>query len=76
MQMAKGSSFQKGEFFKLWQGKKLAGTASFERGIDDSVSQRHKVYLEAGHQPLELTILRQDFDRWGLSWLELTPLTN
>ena len=70
----KGSSFQKGAFFQLWQGRKLAGTASYERGIDDSVSKRHKVYLEAGAQPLQLTILREDFDRWGLSWLEFTAL--
>lgn len=70
----KGSSFQNGAFFQLWQDRKLAGTVNFERGIDDSVSNRHKVYLEAGKQPLELTILREDFDRWGLSWLEFTAL--
>ncbi|WMO14613.1 formylglycine-generating enzyme family protein [Pseudoalteromonas piscicida] len=67
----KGSSFQNGEFFQLWQGRKLAGRVSYQRDIDDSVSNRHKVYLQAGEQPLELTVLREDFDRWGLSWLEL-----
>ncbi|WP_169930704.1 formylglycine-generating enzyme family protein [Pseudidiomarina aestuarii] len=71
----KGSSFQTGEFFKLWQGNKLAGSADFERGIDDSVSNRHKVYLDAGRHALELTILRENFDRWGLSWLEFSPVT-
>ena len=70
----KGSSFQNGEFFRLWQGRKLAGVVGFDRSVDDSVSNRHKVYLEAGLQPLELTVLRQDFDRWGLSWLEFTAL--
>ena len=70
----KGSSFQNGEFFQLWQGRKLAGRVSYQRGVDDSVSNRHKVYLEAGRHALELTILREDFDRWGLSWLELTQL--
>ena len=70
----KGSSFHSGEFFKVWQGSKLAGVVGFDRGIDDAVSNRHQVYLEAGYQPLELTVLRQDFDRWGLSWLELTEV--
>ena len=71
----KGSSFQSGAFFQLWQGRNLAGAVAFDRGIDDSVSNRHKVYLDAGKQPLELTILREDFDRWGLSWLEFTAVT-
>lgn len=71
----RGSSFQSGEFFKLWQGRKLAGVVGFDRSVDDAVSSRHTVYLEAGPQPLELTVLREDFDRWGLSWLEFSPVT-
>lgn len=71
----KGTSFQDGEFFKLWQGRKLAGTVRFDRSVDDALSDRHKVYLEAGPQPLELTVLRKDFDRWGLSWLEFSFVT-
>ncbi|WP_113906811.1 formylglycine-generating enzyme family protein [Aliidiomarina celeris] len=66
-----GSSFQNGDFFKVWQGRKLAGTIAYDREIDDTQSARHRVYLEAGRYPLEITVLRQDFDRWRLSWIEL-----
>lgn len=71
----KGSSFQHGEFFKVWQGRHLAGIIEYNNEIDDSTSNRHQVYLEAGEQMLELSVLKRGFDRWGLSWLDLNPTT-
>ena len=67
-----GRSFEQGEFFKLWQGNRLAGTVNFNSEIDDKISTRHKVYLDEGEHTLELTVLRNKFDRWGLGWLKFT----
>lgn len=68
----KGKTFEKGEFFKLWQDNSLAGVIDFDPEIDDKISSRHKVYLEQGEQELQLSVLRDKFDIWSLSWLEFT----
>lgn len=70
-----GRTFQQGEFFKLWQGNRLAGSIGFDAKVDDKSSTRHKVYLEAGEHELQITVLRDKFDRWGLGWLNLTETT-
>ncbi|MEO2266067.1 SUMF1/EgtB/PvdO family nonheme iron enzyme [Pseudoalteromonas sp. YIC-656] len=67
-----GRSFEQGEFFKLWQGNRLAGIVEFNSEIDDKKSERHKVYLDEGEHTLEITVLRTKFDRWGLGWLKFT----
>jgi formylglycine-generating enzyme required for sulfatase activity len=69
-----GRTFQKGEFFKLWQNNKLLGTIDYDPDIDDKTSSRHKVYLEQGHYQLHLTVMRDRFDRWGLGWLNLSEI--
>ena len=68
----KGRTFHKGEFFKLWQGNQLIGTVDFDPDIDDKVSLRHRIYLEKGEQELQLTVLRDRFDIWSISWLAFT----
>lgn len=69
-----GNSFQKGEFFKLWQENKLAGKFYYDPDIDDETSTRHKVYLEQGKHQLHLSVHREGFDRWGMKWLEFTEV--
>lgn len=71
-----GHSFEQGEFFKLWQGNRLAGIVNFNSEIDDKESTRHKVYLYEGEHFLELTVLRNKFDRWGLGWLKFTQASS
>lgn len=68
----RGNTFQKGEFFKLWQGNRMAGKFDFDPDIDDKTSKRHRIYLEQGRHQLQLSVHREKFDRWGLVWLEFT----
>jgi len=70
----RGNTFHKGEFFRLWQGNSLAGVIDYDAEIDDKTSDRHKVYLQQGKHELQLSVLREKFDRWGLAWLEFTEL--
>jgi hypothetical protein len=67
-----GMTYLKGEHFKLWQGNKLLGSIDFDPDIDDKSSSRHKVFIEKGKHELQLSVVRTDFDKWGLAWLEFT----
>lgn len=69
-----GRTFHKGGFFKLWLGNQLLSEIDYNPDIDDKTSSRHKVYLEQGRHQLELTVMRDKFDRWGLGWLEFTQV--
>lgn len=69
-----GRTFHKGEFFKLWQGNDLIAVIDFDPELDDKISSRHKVYLEQGEQDIQLSVLRDRFDIWDLSWLEFTKV--
>ncbi|NVK26030.1 MAG: SUMF1/EgtB/PvdO family nonheme iron enzyme [Gammaproteobacteria bacterium] len=71
-----GRTFHEGVFFKLWQENRLVGSIDFDTSIDDKISTRHKVYLEAGEKPLEITVMRDKFDRWGLGWLKFTDIND
>lgn len=70
-----GNTFQQGEFFRLWLGNDLAGVIYYDAKIDDKTSNRHKVYLHQGKHELQLSVLRDKFDRWGLAWLEFTEFS-
>ena len=69
-----GNSFQKGDFFTLWQGNRLAGKIDYNPDIDDKTSTRHHVFLEQGMHQLQLSVHREAFDRWGLSWLKFSEI--
>ncbi|WP_440053447.1 SUMF1/EgtB/PvdO family nonheme iron enzyme [Pseudoalteromonas sp. T1lg65] len=71
----RGNSFQTGRFFSLWQDNKHLGDINYDSEIDDQNSNRHTVYLEQGKQMLELSVLRESFDRWGLAWVEFKPVS-
>ena len=71
-----GSTRHQGEFFKLWKSNALVGSFSFDKDIDDKTSNRHKVYLERGTYPLQMTIFRHSSDIWRMIWLEFTPVKN
>lgn len=70
----RGSSFQKGVFFKIWQNNKLLGEIGFDSKIDDKTSNRHKIYLEKGRQELQLTFKRTGFDYWNMVWVKFSKV--
>lgn len=70
----KGSTHHKGEFFKIWQGNRLAGNFDYDPEIDDKKSKRHKLYLNEGIHDIQVTVLREKFDMWGLVWLEFSEI--
>ncbi len=72
----RGKSFHSAPFFKLWQNNTLLGEFSYDAEIDDKTSSRHKVYLQQGSHSLQLSVLREGFDMWSMSWLEFTQLEN
>ena len=72
----RGGSFHTGEFFKLWQNNTLVGKIDYDPEIDDKTSNRHKVFLGKGKQTLQVSVLREGFDRWSMVWLEFTELTD
>lgn len=71
-----GNTFQKGLFFTLWQNNRLAGKIDYDPDIDDKASSRHKVFLEQGMHQLQVSVHREAFDRWGLSWLQFNETEN
>lgn len=68
----RGSSRKNGEFFKLWQNNELLGKVNFDKEIDDKTSTRHKVYLSKGEHDLQLTVMREGFELWNITWLKFT----
>jgi len=70
----RGKSFQSAPFFKLWQNNTVLGEFSYDEEIDDKTSSRHKVFLQQGSHSLQLSVLREGFDMWSMSWLEFTEL--
>ncbi len=72
----RGGTFQTGEFFKLWQNNTLVGKIYYDADIDDKTSNRHKVFLEKGNQTLQISVLRDGFDRWSMVWLKFTELAD
>lgn len=69
-----GSFIGDGEFFTLWTNNRKLAAVDFTQTIDDKVSDRFKVYLEKGQQELQITVMKQGFDRWSLSWLEFSAI--
>ena len=67
----RGRSIMTGTFFKLWQNNKLVGEISYDPDIDDKTSDRHKVFLEQGEHQLQMSVTREGFDYWSMTWLEL-----
>lgn len=70
----RGRSFHTGMFFKLWQNNNLLGEINYDPEIDDKTSNRHQVFLEKGTHILQLSVLREDFDMWSITWLEFTEV--
>jgi formylglycine-generating enzyme required for sulfatase activity len=69
-----GRTFKDGEFFKLWKNSTLLGKINFDSKIDDKTSSRHKFFLDKGEHKLQLSVLREGFDRWNIVWLEFTEM--
>ncbi len=67
-------TYIKGELFSLSSGNRLMGKVDLEPEIDDKTSSRHKVYLEKGEHELQLRVVRDEFDKWALVWLEFTEV--
>ncbi|CAH9051230.1 Hercynine oxygenase [Pseudoalteromonas holothuriae] len=72
----KGSTYQNGTFFKLWQGDNLVAEVEFDSNIDEKTANRHEVYLEQGRHQLQISVKREGFDYWSLGWLEFLPSKN
>jgi formylglycine-generating enzyme required for sulfatase activity len=72
----RGGSFIKGVFFKLWQGNTLLGEISYDPALKYKTTNLHKVFLEQGFHSLQLSVLREGFDMWNLTWLEFTEVTD
>jgi len=70
----RGGPEQNGQFFKLWQGNKLVGEINYDEGINDKTSNRHKVFLEQGRHTLQLSVKREGWERWSMTWLEFAEL--
>ncbi|NQZ80045.1 MAG: SUMF1/EgtB/PvdO family nonheme iron enzyme [Colwellia sp.] len=70
----RGGSFIKGVFFKLWQNDTLLGEISYDPELKYKTSNLHKVFLEKGSHSLQLSVLREGFDMWNLTWLEFTEV--
>jgi formylglycine-generating enzyme required for sulfatase activity len=69
-----GRSFDKGLFFKLWQNNTFLADIAYDPDIDDKMSNRHQVFLEKGTHQLQLSVLREGFDMWSITWLEFTEV--
>ncbi len=65
---------QQGEFFNIWQNNNLVGQIDFNEDVDDSKSNRHKVYLEAGEHTLEISNKKEGLEIWSLGWVEFNKL--
>jgi formylglycine-generating enzyme required for sulfatase activity len=70
----RGRTFKTGKFFKLWQNNTLLGQVSYDAKIDDKQSNRHQVFLKQGASSLQLSILREGFDMWNITWLEFNQV--
>ena len=68
----RGSTFNTGVFFTLWQNNTLLAEIHNNPDIDDKTSNRHRVFLKAGAHSLQLSVLREGFDMWNITWLEFT----
>lgn len=66
-----GFSRKTGEFFSVWQDNTLAGKVSFDAGIKDTDSNRHKVFLQEGKSNLQITVKKSERDFWMLGWIEI-----
>lgn len=69
-----GSSWQSGEYFKVWQNNKLAGIVNHDSSRDDTNSNYHRVYLQEGSHALQVSITRVGMDYLGLGWLDLREI--
>ena len=65
-------TYLEGEHFTLWQDNKKLGSISFDHKGDDRTSKHHKVFLQKGKANIQVSVIRNDFDKWGLAWLEFT----
>ncbi|WP_335977714.1 carbohydrate-binding protein [Gaetbulibacter jejuensis] len=72
----RGSSFIKGKFFDLWLDNKLVGAIEYDPERDDKTSLHHKLYLNQGKHTLQLTIMKEEFDRWSLTWVKFSEVKN
>ena len=72
----RGRSFITGKFFDLWLDNRFVGKIDFDPKRDDKISQHHKLYLEEGKHTLQVTIMKEEFDRWSLTWLKFTEAEN
>jgi len=70
----RGGSFIKGVFFKLWQNDTLLGEISYDPELKYKASNFHQVFLEKGIHSLQLSVLREGFDMWNITWLEFTEV--
>lgn len=65
---------KEGRFFNIWQGDNLVGEIDFDNNIDDSKSNRHKVYLEAGEHKLEINVKKEGLELWSLGWIDFNEI--
>lgn len=68
----RGRTYHSGKFFTLWQNNKRVGEINYDTDVDDRTSTRHRVYLDKGEHMLQMTVKREGFDRWSMTWIELT----
>ena len=72
----RGRTRKSGLFFKLWQNNRLLGDIGYDPDIDDKVSNRHQVFLTQGSHSLQLSVSREGFDMWNITWLEFTEVSH
>ncbi|CAM1344504.1 formylglycine-generating enzyme family protein [Tenacibaculum amylolyticum] len=72
----RGSSFIKDKFFDLWLDNKLVSTIEYDPKRNDKISLHNKLYLNEGKHSLQLTIMKEEFDRWSLTWLKFSEVKN
>ena len=63
---------EEGKFFDIWLNDELVGQIDFHKDVNDKMSKRHKVYLDAGQHQLEFSFKSEGFEIWDLGWVDFT----
>ena len=70
----RGQSLNPGKFFDLWLDNQLVASISYDPNRNDRTSTHHQFYMEKGKYVMQLYIMKEEFDRWGLGWLQFSEL--
>lgn len=69
-----GSSlFTQPNFLEMWLGNRHLGTLAYDKSDAEKNVAAQMVFLPQGQHIIELTTLRNGFDRWTLDWIEFVP---